>query len=405
MIIVGILIDMTPDSKTTTHGVSGHRYDPKVVMVKFLHTADWQLGKAPFFLSEDARPRFRGARLDVIDAIGRLARDQGCRFVVVSGDVFDSNLVERQVLVRALDKMGANPQVHFYLLPGNHDPLDASSIFRCRTFTDLRPDNVTVLDEAGPVEAAPGVELVAAPWPTKRPLSDLVDDACERLEASDAVRIVVGHGAVDELSPSTSNPALISLERIEERIGSALIQYVALGDRHSTTELGSTGRVWYSGAPEPTDDDEDDPGNVLLVSLDREDVQVEARQVGTWRFERTDWELGTDADIEALGDWLASLGAKDRTIIRVDLRGQVSVAQKAHLDDMIAHHSELLACLREDNSDLAVIPDNTDLDDFELSGYALEALRDLFQMAATGDQASEAQGALSLLYRLAGAGR
>ena len=390
-------------SRPPPSAVSSHRYDPSVV--KFIHTADWQLGRAPLFLSEDARPRFRGARLDVIDAIGRLARDQGCSFVVVSGDVFESNLVARQVLVRALDKMGANPDVHFYLLPGNHDPLDASSIFRCRTFIDRRPDNVTVLDEAGPVEAAPGVELIAAPWHTKRPLSDLVDDACERLEPSRAVRIVAGHGAVDHLSPSASNPALISLKRIEERIESKLIHYVALGDRHSRTELGSTGRVWYSGAPEPTDDDEEDPGNVLLVSLDREDVTVEAWRVGTWRFERTDWELGTDADIDALGDWLAGLVAKDRTITRVNLRGQVSVAQKARLDDMVADHNELLACLRENSSDLAVIPDNADLDDFALSGYALEALRDLFRMAEAGDRTGEAQAALSLLYRLAGADR
>lgn len=374
-------------------------------MVKFLHTADWQLGRAPQFLSEDARPRFRGARLDVIDAIGRLAGDEGCSFVVVSGDVFESNHVSRQVLVRALDKMGSHSHVHFYLLPGNHDPLDSSSIFRCRTFTDRRPDNVTVLDKTTVVEAASGVELVAAPWPTKRPLSDLVNDACERLEPSDTIRIVVGHGAVDVLSHSTSNPALISLGRIEERIGSSLIHYVALGDRHSTTELGSTGRVWYSGAPEPTDDDENDPGNVLLVSLDREDVQVKARRVGTWRFERTDWELGTDADIDALGDWLTDLHTKDRAIVRVDLRGQVSVAQKARLDDMLADHSDLLACLREYSSDLAVIPDDADLDDFALSGYALEALRELFQRAEAGDEASEAQAALSLLYRLAGAGR
>lgn len=134
-------------------------------------------------------------------------------------------------------------------------------------------------------------------------------------------------------------------------------------------------------------------------------MQVESRRVGTWRFEHTDWELGTDADIDALGDWLAGLFDKDRTIVRVGLRGQVSVAQKARLEYMIADHSELLACLREDSSDLAVIPDDADLDDFALSGYALEALRDLFQKAETGDRTGEAQGALSLLYRLAGAGR
>ena len=50
------------------------------------------------------------------------------------------------------------------------------------------------------------------------------------------------------------------------------MHYVALGDRHSTTEVGGTGRIWYSGAPEPTAYDEIDPGNVLIVDLSADAV-------------------------------------------------------------------------------------------------------------------------------------
>ena len=38
-------------------------------MARFLHTADWQLGKAPHFLSDEARARFSAARVDVIGRI------------------------------------------------------------------------------------------------------------------------------------------------------------------------------------------------------------------------------------------------------------------------------------------------------------------------------------------------
>ncbi len=259
--------------------------------------------------------------------------------------------------------------------------------------------------------------MVPAPWTSKRPLTDLVDGACKELGPSDAVRIVVGHGAVaaygaiashgagDAPSPDAHNPALISLAKLQERIGEGLIHYVALGDRHSTSDVGDTGRVWYSGTPEPTRYDETDPGNVLVVDLDPEGVNVETRPVGTWRFERRDWELSDDADIDALEHWLSGINSKERTIVKLAVIGQVSVAQKARLDGLLEHHSDLLAALEswERRSELAVIPDDVDLDGFGLSGYAHEALGDLREMAESGEQAVAVHDALALLHRLAGA--
>ena len=60
-------------------------------MVKFLHTADWQLGMARHYLSHDAQARFSAARLDVVEQMARLATNEQCEFVVVCGDVFESN--------------------------------------------------------------------------------------------------------------------------------------------------------------------------------------------------------------------------------------------------------------------------------------------------------------------------
>ncbi len=375
--------------------------------MKFIHTADWQLGMTRHFLSGEAQPRFSGARLDAVRRIGELAVEESCEFVVVCGDVFESNQIDRQVLVRALDAMASTPQVTFYLLPGNHDPLDAASIYRSNAFTLNKPDNVVVLDESGSISIADGIELVAAPWMSKRPLRDLVDEACANLEPSSALRIVAGHGALDSRSPDADNPALITLARLEERIEAEEIHYVALGDRHSTTNEGTSGRVWYSGAPEPTDYDEIDPGNVLVVELNRDQVQVESRRVGTWVCRRSERELTSEADIDALEEWLASLEDKERTIVKLALVGQISVAQKARLDRLLEHHAELLAALEtwERHSELAIVPDDTDFESFGLSGYAQQALCDLRDLATSNDvaEALAARDALSLLHRLTGA--
>ena len=373
-------------------------------MVRFLQSADWQLGMTRHFLTGEAQARFSAARLDVIEQMGNLAVDEGCQFVVVCGDVFDSNQVERQVLMRAFEKMAAFPQVTFYLLPGNHDPLDASSIYRSQTFTMHQPENVKVLDESSPVEAVPGVELIPAPWTNKYPTIDLVDAVCEGLEATDAVRIIVGHGAADTMSPSRDDPKLIGLKQLEEKINAGLIHYVALGDRHSTTDVGTTGRVWYAGAPEPTNYTEINPGNVLVVDLDADNISVEAKHLGTWRFVNSERYLSADEDIDALEEWLSTLNNKDRTIVKVSLTGQVSLAQKARLDSILDHNADLLAALEtwERRSDLVVIPDNSDLEYLGMSGFAHDALLELQKMAESGDNALIARDALTLLHRLVG---
>ena len=290
--------------------------------------------------------------------------------MVVCGDVFESNQVQRQVLVRAFEKMAAFPQLTFFLLPGNHDPLDASSIYSSPTFIERCPENVKVLKGFEPVQAVPGVELIPVPWPNKHPTTDLVEAACGRLEQTSSLRIIVGHGAIDSMSPDPNDPKAIALERLEERISAGLIHYVALGDRHSATNVGTTGRVYYSGAPEPTDYDETDPGNVLIVDLGADHVDVVVKHLGTWRFRSRDWQMSSDKDIEAIEEWLSSLEDKDRTIVKVSMVGQVSVDQKARLDELLEHHADLLAAIEtwERHSDLVVIPDDADLDHFGLSG-------------------------------------
>ena len=373
-------------------------------MARFLHTADWQLGMTRRFLDAEAQARFSGARLDAVGRIGELAMRENCSFVLVCGDVFESNQVDRQMLARALERMRSTPQIVFYLLPGNHDPLDASSVFRSPTFTGLKPGNVTVLRSREPVKAAPGLELVPSPLAdetaTGRPGGRSLQPARPHRRGPCGGRPRSCRLAVAD----PSDPALISLAKLEERIDSGLVHYAALGDRHSTTDVGGSGRVWYSGAPEPTDYTEGDPGNVLLVDLDTDSVRVDVRRVGTWSFVRRSWELSSSEDIDGLREWLDGLGGKERTVVKAALVGQVSVARKAQLDSMLDHFADLFAALEkwERRSDLAVIPDTDDIDGFGFSGFASEALADLRELAQSGEHAVAARDALALLHRLAG---
>ncbi len=375
--------------------------------VRFILTADWQLGMTRHFLEGEAQARFGQARIDAIRAIGGLAAEQDALFVAVGGDVFETNQVDPRTVGRTAEALAQVP-VPVFLLPGNHDPLDAGSVFRSRTFLRDKPDHVKVLEDSRPHQVAPGVEVVGAPWFSKRPLHDLVAEACAGLEAVPGVqRILLAHGAVDELMPF-DNPALIGLAGVEAAIADGRISFLGLGDRHSTTRVGASGRIWYPGTPEPTDYDEDDPGNALLVELAADGTTtVTPHHVGTWKFIYHSRTLdGADA-LDALATWLAEHPDKDRTVVKLALEGTISLTDNARLGDLLERNRQLYAAIEVHGrrTDLVVRPDDDDFEDLHLSGFAQAALDTLREAAGDDDDEAEvAREALALLVRFAASG-
>lgn len=377
--------------------------------IRFIHTGDWQLGITRHFLSVEAQARYSEARLDAVRAIASLAREEHCSFVVVAGDVFESNHLDRQNVIRALDAM-AGFEVPLYLLPGNHDHDNAASVYRSSTFSQHRPQNVFVLDSSEPV-AVPGtaVEVIGAPWDSRQPLLDLVAKTCAHLKQSEGpLRVLVAHGQVDEGSPDPTNPSLISLAAAQDAVASGCVNYMALGDRHSVTQVGETERIWYAGTPLSTDFGEEKPNHVLLVELDRESVSVVPRQVGAWTFIRRAFDVNGRDEVELVDEWLDSIEEKRNTVVKLSFVGTLNLTEKAHLDAILEHYSDLFAALEtwERQTDLAILPDDRDLRELGLTGFAADTLEELrVQASAEGEPAEVAQDALSLLYRLAGGGR
>jgi DNA repair exonuclease SbcCD nuclease subunit len=377
-------------------------YTPAVP--RFIHTADWQLGMTRRFLSPEAQSRFTAARIDAVRSIGRLATEHDATFVVVGGDVFETNQVDRQIVVRTLDALKDFPTVTFYLLPGNHDPLDAGSVFTSRMFTQHVPANVVILTNSAPLPIADGIEIVGAPWFSKHPDADLLARATADLPSDGTLRVVVGHGGVDTLAPDPDNPALISVANLEAGVVDGRFHYVALGDRHSTTQVGPSERIWYSGAPEPTDFREIDPGNVLLVDLTATNITVAPLRTSTWQFVRKDFELTSADDCALVTSFLERITDKQTSIVKFDLVGTLSLGAYSELEATLAHHRDLLAGLvtSESRTELAVLPDDADLAAMELKGFGRDALDELFELARQEDheEAEVAQRALELLYRL-----
>ena len=373
--------------------------------VRFLHTGDWQLGMTRHFFSEGVQERFAQSRFDAIRELGRIAKEEDCKFMVVCGDVFESNLVDRKTVLRALEALKDVP-IPVYLLPGNHDQLNAASVFRSKTFLERKPAHIHVIEDTDPIRIDDGIEIVGIPWTSKRPLQDLVSLTTEKMESSvGTLRVCVAHGMVDKLSPNPDDPALIFLHSAENAISQKKIHYLALGDRHSLTKVGESGCIWYAGTPEQTDYNEVKSGLSLVVTINEEGVvTTKDVNVGRWKFiERDQVDINTKEDIKALRGWLEHLEDKERTVVKLRLVGALSLSLHGEIEELLSHYREILGAVETRTDNLVIMPEDADFKDLGFSGFAsctVDRLRSNLEESGDPDSITS-RDALALLVRLA----
>jgi DNA repair exonuclease SbcCD nuclease subunit len=358
------------------------------------------------FFDQGAQARYTDDQFDALRRLATIATERECDAVVVAGDVFDAVLPDRRIITRAIDALRSFI-VPVFLLPGNHDAGSPESIWTTGNLASRLPPNVTVLRDTTVYSICSGrLEIVGAPWTSRRPDRDLVALTLGELDSlsPEVTRILVGHGGVDSINPDPGNLNLIRIDVVESAIGEGLVSYVALGDRHSAMPVGSTGRVWYSGAPVMTSfrEDLETTNRALIVTFDS-DVEVDQVVVGQWEFRRTEISA---SGVDLLGAVRAELelpGDRLRIAIRLVLEGTTNLAERAELDQIIDEAGDLYASVRlsEDHCDLATLVNDADLANLSLGGYGDEAVADLIAMTTQGGDSSEdAVLALRTLYRL-----
>jgi len=372
-------------------------------MIRFLHTSDWQLGMTRHFFAEGAQERYSQARFDAIRTMGRIAKNENCRFMLVCGDAFESNQVERKTVSRALEALKDVP-VPVYILPGNHDPLNAASVYRSSTFIERKPAHVHIVENASPLKVADDVELVGAPWLSKRPVANPLEEALGALSPAIGItRICMAHGAVDQLTPDREAAGIIAVSALERAIGEGKVHFVALGDRHSLTKVGTGERIWYSGTSEATDFGETQSGYAHVVEIGDGGVTTKRVQIGQWRFiERERIDLNTADDVEALRKLLEEIENKDRAVVRLNLVGSLSLSWSGALQNHLLAAKDVFGAFDVRDDALLVLPAEADFADLGFSGFAdgtVQRLRDKIDLG--GDENAAARDALMLLLRLA----
>ncbi len=371
-------------------------------MPRFLHSADWQIGKQFGQFEPDEAALLAEERFAVVERLAQLATVQAVDAVLVAGDVFDAQTVADRTLFRLFSAMAgfAGP---WLLMPGNHDAALAESVWTRAARLGAIPGNVTVCLAAEPVvlEAATTVVL-PAPLTQRNTHADLTDwfDGAET--PAGLLRIGLAHGSVTGiLAEDIDAPNPIAAGRAD----SARLDYLALGDWHGTRRIDD--RTWYAGTPETDRFRANDSGQALLVEIDRagEVPRVTPVVTGRYRWSSTSAALAVASDVDALIERLDGLGSAD--VVQLALSGHCDLAVHRRLTEAIARSRGRTRSLEADLSCLQLAPTPEDLERLAADGYLGDVIEQLgaLQQDDDTDRAGTAREALVLLAGLLDARR
>ena len=330
--------------------------------VTFIHTADWQLGKS-FANVEDPQKRalLQQERLNVLRRVATVAEERGATFILVAGDVFDSNSPTKATVSAACSAIG-EMSLPVFAIPGNHDHAGPGSVWEQPYFQRERATlapNLEVLTAAHPVGRA---NVVLFPCPLLRRHD--ASDGTAWLRGSDpwsgrfgdAPRIVLAHGSVQEFGrqadDDSANDESVNLIEVS-RLEAGGYDYLALGDWHGTKQVSPHG--WYAGTPEldrfPKGDGQQ-PGGVLLVTAARgQPPQVERVPTARFRWHELAFTLSDDTTLPELERRLTELvGTRaGEDLIRLELDGMLGIEATTRLEESLEAWRARLLRLRLTN--------------------------------------------------------
>jgi len=293
--------------------------------MRFLHTADWQIGMKATALGE-AAARVREERLAAGRRIVEVARQSRADFILIAGDLFEHNGVDRVLVQRAADILGSFGGPVF-IIPGNHDPLTRGSVWEHPAWKGW--GNLNILREESPVSVPDGTLY---PCPVRERHSGRNPTAWIPVERGSTIRLGMAHGTVEGVRQD--EPDYPIPRDAAERSG---LDYLALGHWHSSAiyrAADGAPRMAYSGTPEPTGFGERESGLVLMLEIPGPGAPPALAPARTGRLEWTTVaeELRGPGDLTRLRERLEAMANADVTLVEVVLSGLLTAQERGELD-------------------------------------------------------------------------
>jgi len=335
--------------------------------IRFIHTADWHIGKQFSSLGAplEKLAYLRQARIESIRQIAQIAKSRDVGAVLVAGDVFDHNDCGDRI-VRETIHVLEESDIDWVLLSGNHDPDGPASIWsRFRRIGC--PSNVHIASADSAHLLCDGrLAILAAPLNRKHYSADPTEHLATLPSPASAIRVGLAHGCIaGRLNPSAESHNVIASERSDE----ARLDYLALGDWHSTAEVAP--RTWYAGSPEPDDFDQRESGNVLLVEIDGpgQPPRVELLKTGFYSWQRIETVASSPSAPDQLQAALSQLINTSDLVLDLTVTGTVSLSESISIRERLADLEARVHVLRLATDGLIPIANENDLNNLRGNAF------------------------------------
>jgi DNA repair exonuclease SbcCD nuclease subunit len=364
--------------------------------MKFLHTADWQIGMKTQSLGE-AGALIREQRIAAGKRVVDAAQTHGAEFIIIAGDVFENNAVDRVLVQKVADILsGFNGPV--FVIPGNHDPLTPGSVWEHPAWKSSA--NVRVLREATPVELSGAVLF---PCPAREKHSGLDPTAWIPPLRGGGIRIGLAHGTVEGVRQDEPDYPIARDAALR-----AGLDYLALGHWHSfVTYPGSDGSpvMAYSGTHETSKFGERDSGNVLIVEIASpgSPPTITPIHTGSLIWKSIDKEVREPGDLRRVREDIEAMKNTSDTLIEVRLVGLLMAEERLEIERIQQILASRFLSGRMDVSCLRPSPDDDNWISALPPGIIRQAASRLRAIADSSEELSEtAARALMDLYTIAG---
>ena len=215
--------------------------------MRFLHLADLHIGFRVTRFDEGTAGKLREARFQALDNAIQVAEKRDADFILIAGDLFDDNGVSTADATRAFSMLEHRP-MPVYVLPGNHDPYCAGSVWQRDPWAGSGGTSIQLLVRPEPTEVGESTVLLPCPVTTNRSSHDPTDWVTPA-PGRDRIRIIAAHGTVMDREPLPPDDHPIPADAPDARA----VDYIALGHWHSPRTFRArdgAARMAYAGTSE-----------------------------------------------------------------------------------------------------------------------------------------------------------
>ena len=281
--------------------------------LKLLHAADIHLDSPFSGLDSRSAEARRNELRSAFTSMMTYARKADTDLVLLSGDLFDGDLVTRET-VALLARECENYGRPVFIAPGNHDPASPNSVWRRVSF----PENVhvftsTALDAVDLCDADgrdTGVTVYG--YAFTGPDLDTVPIEGTAVDDPGRINLLVCHADMLGLKSSDCPVTAAHLDAFGA-------DYAALGHIHNPPAPGPGCRFAYPGCLEPRGFDERGPKGAILAEIEKTDgpstVTLRRIRFSKRRYERADCDVTgaeTNADVrEAIRQTILSFAREN----------------------------------------------------------------------------------------------